>query len=190
MTKTMLTADCISANHSGLFLYFLLARKRRTKPVNHLTKAGSHQIDIRLLLNILLAPPFFRAQLNRSVLKTNPSFRFTGCQVERSHRPPIALLPPFRLSATSRFFMRFHHSSFNRALRASDAQSLAVVTHGKQRTKVIFPAPSKFTITHGIFKPGFRQGRGMDTSHILVLYFSMNSRYYQGNKGLTFFPSS
>lgn len=27
----------------------------------------------------------------------------------------------------------------------------------------------------------------MDTSHILVLYFSMNSTYYQGNKGLTLF---
>lgn len=119
MTKTALTADCISANHSGLFLYFLLARKRRTEPVNHLTKAGSHQIDIRLLLNIFLAPPFFRAQLKGSVIKTNPSFRVTGCQVERSHRPPIALLPPFRLSVTSRAVVRFHLSSFNRALHAS-----------------------------------------------------------------------
>lgn len=27
----------------------------------------------------------------------------------------------------------------------------------------------------------------MDTSHILILYFSMKCRYYQGNKGLTFF---
>lgn len=58
-------------------LSFLLAGKRRTKSVNHLTKAGSYQINIKLLLNILLVPLppppfFFRAELNKSLIKTNP----------------------------------------------------------------------------------------------------------------------